>query len=120
MSSQSGIKREPGGLDVPETIRITFQESVPLEEQQSAFPMLQSVTTRTSDVAVQVFRDNLAKTVMQLQDALNSVDDRKSLFKMDEVQFHLTVSAEGELSLLAKVGGIIGAGIVITLKRKEV
>ena len=120
MSSQSEIKRDPGGLDVPETIRITFQESLPLEEQQSAFPMLQSVTTRTSDVAVQVFRDNLAKIVGQLQDALDSVADRQTSYKIDEVQFHLTVSAEGELSLLAKVGGSIGAGIVVTLKRKEV
>jgi hypothetical protein len=119
MSSQSGIKRKIGGLDAPETIRIAFQDSVSLEEEQSAFPTIQSVPIRTSDVVVQVFRDNLAKIVMQLQDALNTIDDRQSLFKLDEAQFHLTVSAEGELSLLAKVGGSFGAGIVITLKRKE-
>lgn len=119
MFSQSDIKGPSSAPAARETIQITFPEPVPLEQEQGAFPTLQSMTTRTSGIAVQVFRDNLMTIIGQLQDALNAAATSQSTFEMDEAQFHLTVSAEGELSLLAKVGGHVGAGIVVTLRRKK-
>lgn len=105
-----------------------MNETIPILVTQNEEPTYRDITRspastgvdRVVQVAADALRDRVGTVVGLMSDVLAAVPDDGG-FEVSEFRFMLNVGGNGEVSLMsfAKAGVVAGAGIEVTLKKRD-
>jgi len=101
-------------------ISIVSYQTVRDAAQQTMFPITPQLLAKTSKVAMDTLRNNLADAVLMLSTVADKLPQPSGDYRIDVLTFALTIDGSGKVSLLGELSAGIAASITISLKRESV
>ncbi len=103
-------------MDEPDTIEVVVLERRHPPTGRQALPKPEDLVERVMNVPIATLRESIRKATVQVTELVRGLPTMEGPMQLDEISVGLTISASGEVQLIAGIGVEVGNTITLTFK----
>lgn len=103
-------------MDETDTIEVVVIERRYPSTGRQALPKTEDLVERVMNVPVATLRESIQQATVQVADLVRGLPTTEGSMQLDEISVGLSISASGEVRLVAGIGVEVGSTITLTFK----